>query len=148
MTILDVKNQFVTHFLSHDIYDPTKHAFEVEYDKDTANFREELAQVALAELEGAGFVKRLTKDEKTIWVLAQPIASYVQQVTISPIVADMIANVVNFHNELDDIDYIVDKTKIDEGAIARLINIVSDYDDEMMENAEQAQQSGAQEERE
>lgn len=138
MTILDVKNQLVTHFLKHDTYDPTRHAFEVTYDKETADFREELTKEALIQLDAQGFVKKLSKEGKDIWVLVQPIGAYVQQVSISPIIADMMASIVNFHNELDEIDFVVDKTKIDEGVIGRLLNIVSEYDDMMMEQEEKA----------
>ena len=138
MTILDVKNQLVTHFLKHDTFDLTKHAFEVTYDKETADFREELTREALSQLETQGFAKKLSREGKDIWVLLQPIGSYVQQVSISPIIADMMASIVNFHNELDEIDYVVDKTKVDEGVIARLLNIISEYDDMMMEQEEKA----------
>jgi hypothetical protein len=147
MTVLEVKNQMVTHFLKHDTFDPVKHAFDITYDKDTADFREQLCSIALGELEQAGFVRRLNQPEKSIWVLTQPIASHVQQVAISPIIADMLASVVNFHNELDEIDYVVDSTKIDEGVIARLINIVSDQDDIMMEQEKAAHGQGDEEER-
>lgn len=136
MTILGVKNQLVSHFLSHDTYDLTRHAFEVVYDKHTADFREEMTIAALANLEQAGFVKKLTKEDKSIWVLVQPMNAHVQQVAVRPIIAEMIANAVNFHNDLDNIDYQVDKTKIDEGALARLIQIISEYDDEMMEETD------------
>jgi hypothetical protein len=142
MTILGVKNQLVSHFLSHDTYDPNKHAFDVVYDKETADFREQLTCAALEQLELSGFVKKLVNSDRAIWVLVQPISSYAQNVVISPIMADMIANVVNFHNEIDELDYIVDKTKIDEGAIARLLNVISEYDDAMMEGEEEAQKQG------
>lgn len=129
MTVLEVKNQLVTHFLTHSTFDPVKHAFEITYDKDTADFREQLCAAALKELEGQGFLRPLVKGDKTIWVLNQPINSFPQQVVISPMLADMMANVVNFHNDLDELDYVVDSTKIDEAVIARMINIISEYDD-------------------
>lgn len=136
MTVLGVKNQLVTHFLTHDTFDPERHAFEVTYDKETADFREELLRVALDELVVSGFIKKLSQGEKSLWVLVQPITSWVQQIVISPIVADMMANTVNFHNGLDGSKHIVDKTKIDELVIMRLIDIISEYDDELIEEVQ------------
>lgn len=146
MTLLEVKNQLVTHFLSHDTFDPVKHAFDVTYDKEVADFREQMTATALAELEAAGFIRRFDSGDKSLWVLTQPIASFPQQVTLSPITCNMIASIVNFHNDLEEIDYVVDQTKIDESAIGRLIQIVSEYDDEAFGDDEE--QAAPQEERE
>lgn len=134
MTILGAKNQLVTHFLTHDTFDPVKHAFEVIYDKDTADFREELVQAALDELERAGFVKKLNQPEKqrTIWVLVQPIHSFVQQVSFGPLVSSIIADCVNAYNGAEGIKSLCDKTKIEEQDILRLIGIISNWESQVL----------------
>jgi hypothetical protein len=115
MTILEVKNQLITHFLSQDTFEFNRHQLMVTFDKETADFREGLLKAALAELEALAVVKRMVVDEREVWVLVQPMTQcFMQQVTIGPLVAEVIANTVNFIREAEGIDTLCDKTKIGE----------------------------------
>lgn len=145
MTILAVKNQLITHFLSNDTFEFSRHALEIEFDKDLIGFREEMIRAAMAELETLGLIKKLSNHEREIWVLAQPLNAFNQQVTIGPLVAEIIANTINFYNESENIEVQCDKTKIDEEDIMRLVSIVEGYEEFMNEAKNQAdkqEQSG------
>lgn len=129
MTILGAKNQLITHFLTHDTFHPVSHAFEVTYDRDTADFREELVRAALGELEQAGFVRKLSQpDRGDIWVLVQPMSTYVQQVQVGSLVAGVVADVINHYNEVEGSDVLCDKTKISEADFLRLIDILGKWE--------------------
>lgn len=128
MTILGVKNQLITHFLQKDTFEFKKHdLISVQFDKETADFREELTELALADLEQLNIVRKVVNDDRTMWVLIQPIHSFQQQVTVGPLVAEVMANTINFVNEMEHVDLLCDKTKIDEGDILRLVKIVEDF---------------------
>lgn len=135
MTILTIKNQLLTHFMSHDTFDFSRHALELEFDKELAGFREQMVTAACEELEKMGLVKKMLANDsaKEIWVLVQPLAAFQQQVIISPITANMVALTVNHHNEMDEIEGRCDMTKIDEADILRLVQIVGDLEEFMAE---------------
>lgn len=133
MSILQVKNQLVSFFFSHDVFEFEKHQIEVTFDKETADFREQILAAALGELETVGIVKKMVMDGRTAWILTQPIHSFTQQVTVGPMVADQIASAINFMNEMEEIDILCDKTKIDEQDLLRLVSIVNDFVEEGMD---------------
>ena len=127
MTILGVKKQLIQHFLSHDTFDPKTHPFELECDKETADYKDELLVEALTQLEQEGIIRKLAKPESAIWVLNIGISSF-PQVTLSPETAEEIAEIVNHYNELDEIDVECDPTQIDEADIGRLIDILHELE--------------------
>lgn len=126
MTILQVKNQLISHFFSNDTFEFEKHQLMVEFEKDVASFRAEMLKAALTELEQVGVVKKMAIEGREMWVLTQSMHSFNQQVVISPICAELIANTVNAVNEIQNIDVECDKTKIDEQDLMRLVQIVED----------------------
>ena len=125
MTILAVKNQLVTYFLSNDTFEFGKNQLDIEFDKPSIDFREDLTRLALAELEISGIVKKITHPaEREIWVLVQPIHSFIQNVQVGPLVSSIIADTINHYNELQGIDMECNKTHIEEQDILRLIGII------------------------
>lgn len=132
MTILTVKNQLVTHFLQHDTFDFSRHALDIEFDKEVVGFREEMVHAACVELEQLGLIKKVVSDsrEKQIWVLVQPLVAAQQSVVLGPLVSEIIGNVINHYNEIEELDERCDKTKISELDILRLVQIIQNYEDE------------------
>lgn len=147
MTILTVKNALLTHFLSHDTFDFSRHAMEIPFDKDVSGFREDMIRAAFDEIEKLGIAKKMTAEDtaKDIWVLVQPLTAYQQQVTVGPLVASIIGDVINHYNEVDQLDGRCDKSQIDEGDILRLVQIIQNYES-MLEDEDDAETSGADEE--
>ncbi len=134
MTILGIKSQLITHFSTHDTFDPEKHAFEVIYDKETADYREELLLLALGQLEAMGLVTKIVKGDSAIWVLALPIELIPQAVYLDRDLGSMIAECIDYYNEIDGIDVKCDPHQIDSADIGRLIDIIQNWEDGTLEH--------------
>lgn len=141
MTLLQVKNQLITFFFGHHTFEFKKHQLEIEFDKESADFRAPLIQEALADLEKLGIVRKMVvnKDdalaERESWILTQPIHSFTQNVMIGPLVAERVANAINFVNGMEGIDIVCDKMKLDERDIFRLVDIVEEMIEEVAEDS-------------
>lgn len=130
MTILGIKSQLLTHFASHDIFDPQKHAISV--DADSEAYGREMLTLALGQLEEIGLVKKLTATETPVWVLVLPLNLVPQPVYIERDLGLAIAEVISHYNEMDEIDVECDPTKIDSPDIGRLLDIIGGWEEEAM----------------
>ena len=126
MTLLQVKNQLVSFFLSHDSFEFVKDQLEFTFEKDSIDMRETMLRACLNDFETLGLVKRLVFQDRDIWVLVQPIHAYIQKVEIGPMVAEALANSINYVNEMQGIEGHCDKLKLVEDDILRLIGIVEE----------------------
>lgn len=133
MTILSVKNQLLTHFMQHDVFDFSKHSLEIKFDKEVAAFREQMVTAACEELEKLGLVRKMQDQDslRIIWVLVQPLSAYQQQVIINPLTANMVALAVNHYNEIEQLDGRCDMSKIDELDILRLVQIIGNLEEDL-----------------
>ncbi len=137
MTILQVKNQLINHFLSNDTFEFERHQLEVTFDKETADFREPLLHAALAEFEAASIVKSIVFEGRVIWVLTQPINSFIQQVNVGPLVANMLADTIEGINELEETTGTCNVMKIDEADLLRVLGFAN----EMLDVVEKEEKS-------
>lgn len=133
MTLLEVKNQLVTHFFEHDTFEFKKHQLTAVFDKETVDFREAMYGLALEELTATGWVKKVTTQEREAWVLTRPIHHFVQHVEIGPVAAEAIATLINDVNQAQGLDVFCDKTKVTETDVLRLVEIVGEVADGHLE---------------
>lgn len=126
MTILDIKNQLVTHFFNSDVFAiGGQEASTIKFSDDLAPFRDQALRAALLELELAGIVKKLGNPDGDAWVLHQSFGSVPQTVVISPQCAEWLGNTINGFREAHDLDEdACDKTRITENDIVNLLSIL------------------------
>lgn len=105
MTLLDIKNQILNLFLSFD-------SFSVKDDMGSLNLQsldlsdeQKLAAVRLAveELVKAGYISNIGDD---LYVMSVGLESVVQPVVLTPVVAQMVVDLVNEVCVHEDSDYI------------------------------------------
>ena len=128
MTILDVKNQIVEHFLSSEKISKEDFA-GITVSSDLNAFRDEMATSALTELEKAEIVSRIGKET---WVLSKPLEYQDQVIQIDISLAARISDTINaffkangLENEMG-----VDVTSIDSDAIDCLLDIIDELSDD------------------
>ena len=135
MTLLEVKNQLISFFFSHDSFEFKRHQLEVTFDKDSADFREPLLREALADLERIGIVKKMVvagdevAEARESWMLTQPVFSFSQNLVVGALTAEIIANTINGASEDLGVKLSCDKTKLGEQDLLKLCGII----DEMAE---------------
>jgi hypothetical protein len=124
MTIIEIKNQLVSHFFDNTIFNLLTDADKITLDEETAQFREGAIRTALLELEETGMVKRVQNLKREAWILTQSFDSYNQNVQITASTAEIVAETINAFREANNISGdICDKTKITEKDIVNLLNI-------------------------
>jgi len=130
MTILSVKNQLITHFLSNDVFEFSKHWTQIELDKEVVGFREDLIRSACQELEDLKIIQKLKAEDsmKEIWILVKPINTMVQSVTVGPLVSTLLADIINSYNKIEKISAETDKTNLQEGDLLRLVEIIGNLE--------------------
>lgn len=135
MTILGIKTALLKHFSDNDIFDPAKHSLTLVNDKGTEDHVDKMLGVALDQLEEIGLVKKLggaadNPSGAAVWVLVLPLELVPQPVYLERDLAGVVAQVINHYNEMEDFDIECDPSKIDAADIARLINIIQNWEDE------------------
>ena len=128
MTILDVKNQIINHFLSSPKFSKEDFA-GITVSAAFNEFREEMAISALKELEEAGILAKIGKET---WVLSKPLEYQDQVIQIDISLAARISDTINaffktngLENEMG-----VDVTSIDSDAIDCLLDIIDELSDD------------------
>lgn len=103
MTLIDIKNALFSHFLTSTIFDlsedvdtlvlPTK-----DVNEKLASSKKALVKTALAEFEKIGVA--VCYDQKNgLYILSQPVDSFIQPVNVGPVTAEMVADLVNLYRE-------------------------------------------------
>ena len=88
--------------------------------------------VALGQLEEIGLVKKMVATESPVWVLCVPLDLVPQPVYIERDLAVVMADLINHYNEMEEIDIECNPSKIDSDDVGRLLDIISNWEDEMM----------------
>ncbi len=139
MTIVEIKNQLISHFYDKNVFDMDIDGPKVRLDDDLESVRKEVIHTVLLELAAINVVKKVDSAEKSIWLLTQSFDSFNQTVVLSAAASEIIADTINDFREANDIPGdTCDKTKIMEADIMNLINIchallesgVDDFEDE------------------
>lgn len=137
MTLLHVKNLLLSHFLNNDTFSVVNDLALINLKDDDneelAPFGAQLVREALKDFATQGIV-RLIDPATELFIIAQPIASYPQQVTISPMCAEMLADSINAFAKGAGIKGVIcNKLALQEQDIMSLIqffHIVLESDDE------------------
>jgi hypothetical protein len=121
MTLLDVKNQLISHFVTKTVFAPEDTA-GIQVPTELEPCRAGLVRAAFEDLEKAEMVRMI---EGPSWILTRPFSDFVQDVAISPVTAEVVANTVNGFIKANELDWPpVDKINIDEQAVMILVDII------------------------
>jgi len=128
MTILDVKNQIVEHFLSSEKFSKEDFA-GITVSSDLNAFRDEMAISALTELEKAEIVSRIGKET---WVLSKPLQYQNQIIEINIEQAARIAATLNAFYKANGLENEIgaDVTSITSDDIDCLIDVIDELSDD------------------
>jgi len=128
MTLVHVKNLLLSHLLQNNTFSIQDDTPTIDFGKDEDTeelnpFKEKVVRLAVKELEQVGILKLVDADTE-LYLLSQPVNSFVQQVSISPLCAEMLADTVNAFVRGTDIDGVVcNKLSVTEGDIMALIHV-------------------------
>ncbi len=127
MTLLDIKNHLYAHFLGQSTFslntDLPKVQLGASYDDPgapLADTKKIMFTAALVDMEKAGY---LLVVKPGIYMLTQPIMSFVQTITVSPYVASLLADVFNIFARDTDQSYRSNKMAITDAEIGALAQI-------------------------
>ena len=132
MTLVDIKNHIFTHLLTESTFSLSDDIASIKFSKEeltetVVQHKVGLFRTALSDLVKQGVVSEI-EGSPGIYVLTQPLNSYSQTVILSPIVAEMVGDLVNgFSDALNGGDerdgYIVNKMQITGEDIGRLCHM-------------------------
>lgn len=124
MTIIEIKNQIISHFFDSDSFDMEVDGPKIALPEDMEPAREEILSSVLAEVESTGMIKKVARGVKSIWLMTQPFDSFSQSVVLSAGLCELLADTINSFREANEISAdLCDKTKIGEADISNLISI-------------------------
>lgn len=142
MTIIEIKNQLISHFYDKNVFDMEVDAPKIRLSDELEPVRKEVIETVLYDLMAANLTRKVQSAQRSVWLLTQPFDSFNQSVIISASAAEIISDTINDFRDVNDIPGdLCDKTKIVEADIMNLINIVhvlldSDPDDDLDMDAE------------
>jgi len=128
MTILDIKNQIVSHFLSSPKFSKEDFA-GITVSSAFNEFRDEMAISALKELEQAGILAQIGKET---WVLSKPLEYQDQIVQLDISLAARISDTINAFFKANGLESEmgVDVTNISSNEIDTLLDIIEELSDD------------------
>lgn len=131
MTLVDAKNAVLSHFLNAEVFSTTDDLASIQLDdkdmgKELSGHKEKLVAAALLDLVRLGLITDLGSG---MYILSQPIDSFIQPVTLTPIAAEMVTDIVNEVCEPNDGKYRANKmalTSFDIEEVCRLCHFLLD----------------------
>lgn len=125
MTIIEIKNQLISHFYDKDVFDMEIDGPKIRLSDDLERVRKEVINTVLFDLEAINVIKKVESAEKSVWMLTQSFDSFNQSVVLSASASESIAETINDFRDANDIPGdTCDKTKITEADIVNLVNII------------------------
>lgn len=125
MTIIEIKNQLISHFYENTVFDMESDGLKINLPENLDGSRREVIATVLNDLVARGMLVKVDSTDKSIWILTQSFDSFNQQVVISAACANAISETINDFREANNIPGdLCDKTKITEADIMNLVNIV------------------------
>lgn len=141
MTIVDIKNQLISHYFDNDSFDLAEDGPKLTLSDDLEAARPHVVTSVLDELEEMKMVKRIKGTD--VWLLTQSFDSFNQTVVLSAAASEILADTINWFREENEIEAdLVDKTKLTEHDIMNLVNIchvLLDDGDEIDEDDEEGE---------
>lgn len=124
MSIIEIKNQLISHFYDNDTFDILVDSNKIELDDSLLSVRQQVVSTVLGELETMGMIKKVSQGERTIWMLTQSFDTFNQTVVLSASSSEIIADTINSFRDANEISGdVCDKTRISEADILNLVNI-------------------------
>lgn len=124
MTIVDIKNQLISHLFDNDSFDLAQDGPKLTLSDDLEPVRAEVVASVLGELEDMKMVKKVSFGERSVWLLTQPFDSFSQTLVLSAAASEILAETINSFRDANEIEAdICDKTKITEEDLINLVNI-------------------------
>ena len=151
MTLVDIKNALLSHFLSYPTFNVEEdiNLFKLdpkEVGSDFSNNLKDIVTYGLQELDKLGIVARV---KEGLYVLIQPLNQLNQTVILSPITALMIADIVNNWTEQTgeqkDPGYVVTKLAVtdrDVQALCTICHTLMSINDEPEGESEDREEEG------
>lgn len=125
MTIIEIKNQLISHFYDHESFCLDTDGPKVRLSDDLEKVREQVIETVLYDLQASNLVRKVQSAEKSVWLLTQSFDSFNQNVVISANAAELIADMINDFRDINEIPGdMCDKTKIIEADLMNLVNII------------------------
>jgi len=128
MTLLEIRNQIVAHFIDCDTFVIPTDLKKVLVSKPQEHIKLELVKLAMSELKESNFCQAIlgVDGDKAIYVLSNPIFSEGQNVKISMITANAVAEIVNaYSGELEDGSIMTNKMSIQDKDIQFLCIVIN-----------------------
>lgn len=128
MTVSDIRNQVLSHFVRTTYYSSAEHYLTLGFSEE--QFKQEkllkaLIQESLRDLEAGKLIRKCVTEGSTFWVLEKPFADYEQSVTLSGLTVNLIAETINGYRTMVGLqDSFCDKSNISEKDIQNLAIIV------------------------
>ena len=131
MTLTDIKNVLVSHFLTETVFSIKDDLAAIKLDSKVVSeaviqHKETLFRAALEDFVKQDFVKQgvVIKVEEDLYLLTRHINSFIQNVPISPVTAEMIYDLISsVKNNKGENTYTVDKTCINDDDIKTICHI-------------------------
>lgn len=126
MTLLHVKNKLLSFLLNNDTLslkdDLTLIDLKDDDNPELADHKETLLRLAAKDFADAGII-RLVDEVSQLYVITQPINSHIQQVAVSPMCAEMLADTLGAFAEANGIkDLFCNRLAVTEHDIMNLIH--------------------------
>lgn len=123
MTLLDVRNQIVSHFCKNDTF-ALENFKDIKVDDKFENDKDDLIIAALDNLESMNLIRGVSEN---LWILINPLNSAGQEVHLSMNVCNAIAETINAFMDANEIKEVkVDSLDIQERDIVELLSIIGE----------------------
>lgn len=131
MTLVDIKNHIFSHLMTDATFSLADDVSSIKMRKDevtevVAQHKVALFKTALTDLAKAGIIVEV-EGVPGLYVLTQPLNTYTQQLTVSSMTAEMVADIVNGFSEAisedEETPYLCNKMGLTGDDIARLCHI-------------------------
>lgn len=99
-TLVDIKNHLFSHFLTDPVFRIKTDVASIKLDKkqlgkELVGQEEDLFRAALEDFKRVNIVSELGATGSGVYILTQPLNTFNQTVTITPMTAEMIADLIN-----------------------------------------------------
>lgn len=145
MTLVDIKNALLSHFVSSSTFDVIQDTatFKIDPKEVGDDFVSNLPAIVTVALEDLVRLGILARAREGLYVLVQPLTQINQTIVLSPFTALMLADMVNGWaektGEMKETGYVVNKLAItdrDVNALCQICGILLSQNDELEEDDE------------
>lgn len=140
MTLIDIKNALLSHFISYSVFDLKEDLRRIKTDPSDTGFTANLEAITLYGLQELVKINIIAQVTTTAFVLIQPVTQLSQTVVVDPFTALMLADLVNGWTETSgeqkETGYVVNKlgiTNKDIYALCQITATLLSSDDEPMD---------------